>query len=224
MSESSSYWYDSSPILGTAAQIVYGGADVYCKDVNGVDVLVACKGTRLSEMQLSILERICSLESSVDICSINIPSCFSSFFEPLYCTASDKTVIDFINFLLETACNQQNNLATKASKDEVNPFVTLEYCCCSPTCTSPGGDCCGTSVNVRLSEHIQNVLDCLCKYKEEVASTYATQQEVTTLHKSVSTLIGKVDVLESNQILMNRAIQCLIKDPSPCSGLVYTLK
>ena len=192
MSEKSSYWYDSSPVIGSAVQITWGGADIKCGDK-----IIACKGTRLSEMQLSILERICSLESDVDICSVNIPDCFSSFFDPLYCTASDKTVIDFINFLLDTACNQQKDLDTKASKDAVDPIVTLEYCCCAPTCTTPGGSCCGTSVEVRLSEHIQNVLECLCKYKEEVANTYATIVEITKTNNALLALCNRVGKIET---------------------------
>jgi len=200
MSEKSSYWYDSSPVIGSAVQITWGGADIKCGDK-----IIACKGTRLSEMQLSILERICSLESDVDICSVNIPDCFSSFFDPLYCTASDKTVIDFINFLLDTACNQQKDLDTKASKDAVDPIVTLEYCCCAPTCTTPGGSCCGTSVEVRLSEHIQNVLECLCELKAEVVSL---KNEVETLYatkQSVTNTNGRIDCLRAALINFNTA-------------------
>lgn len=178
MSESSSYWYDSSPVIGTTSQIVYGGADVYCGTK-----LVACKGTRLSTMQVDILTRICELEGVTDMTSINIPCSLEVAW-----TTQDHTILNYIQYLLNNACAQKSIIDGLPTTN--NPNVTITYCCCTD------GDGCNTQVTLTLSEHIQKIIDCLCNYKEEVASTYATQQEVTTLHKLVSTLIGKVDVLE----------------------------
>lgn len=199
MSEKSSYWYDSSPVIGTSNQITWAGGDVYCGTT-----LVACNGTRLTTMQKAILDRICTLEGVIDMTTITFPCSLEVAWN-----SQDLTILNLIQYLLDNACAQKTTIDSLPTTND--PFVTIEYCCCS------GVDGCGTSVTVALSTHIQNIITCLCEYKEEVKNTYATLTALTAAQNKIATLEGKVCVLEANQTKMNVAIACLINKVGSCS-------
>jgi hypothetical protein len=187
MSESSSYWYDSSPVLGTAAQIVWGGADVYCGET-----LVACKGTRLATMQVAILDRICELEGVTDMTSISIPCVLYQAWG-----TQDPTILNYIQYLLDNACDQKAVVDTLPTTND--PSVSIEYCCCSNI------DGCGTTVTVSLSTHIQNIITCLCNLKEEVGVLKGEVETLYATKQSVADTNGRIDCLRAALINFNIA-------------------
>lgn len=180
----SSYSYDTSPVLGTTHQIVWQGGTFIC---NG-EVLV-CNGTRLTTMQATILEKVCSLIDATNVCSVILPDCFSNFFGTVGCKDSGKTVIDFINLLLDVACQQQSQINSLPTTN--NPIVTLNYCCCND------GQC-GESVELTLSEHTQKILDCICELKTKVdtletsLSNYATVESLQDTNDKLTCIMGKL--------------------------------
>lgn len=180
MSEKSSYWYDSSPVIGTSHQITWAGGDVYCGTT-----LVACNGTRLTTMQKAILDRICALEGVTNMTTITFPCSLEVAWN-----SQDLTVLNLIQYLLDNACAQKQIIDTLPTTND--PFVTIEYCCCS------GVDGCGTSVTVALSTHIQNIITCLCELKTEVAtltntiSQLATKEQVADLQAQITCLKGNI--------------------------------
>jgi hypothetical protein len=186
----SSYFYDSSPIIGTSNQLTWAGGDVYCKDVNGVDVLVACNGTRLTTMQIAILNRICTLENVTDMTRINLPWVLYQAWTGT--SDADKTILNYIQFLLDNAC-QQKAVVDDLSSTAYTSATTLDliYCCCTP------GDGCNTHVNVTISEHLENILTCLCELKTEVATTYATILELNKTNTALLNLCNRVGKIET---------------------------
>lgn len=182
MSEKSSYWYDSSPVIGTSNQITWAGGDVYCGTT-----LVACNGTRLTTMQKAILDRICTLEGVIDMTTITFPCSLEVAWN-----SQDLTILNLIQYLLDNACAQKTTIDSLPTTND--PFVTIEYCCCS------GVDGCGTSVTVALSTHIQNIITCLCELKTEVTtltntiSGLATKEQVADLQAQITCLKANISV------------------------------
>ena len=203
MSEKSSYWYDSSPILGSTHQIVWQGGTFTC---NG-EVLV-CNGTRLTTMQNTILEKICKLLSDTNVCDVVLPTCFSTFFGTVGCADSDNTVIDFINLLLDTACQQQTQINELPTTN--NPFVTLSYCCCNDETG------CNTQVTLTLSEHIQKIVNCLCDLKTEVTTLQSSFTELNNQINGAGGLVSQLAAVKTNTdnwILNKIAIQAATDFP-----------
>jgi hypothetical protein len=200
MSEKSSYWYDSSPVIGTSNQITWAGGDVYCGTT-----LVACNGTRLTTMQKAILDRICTLEGVIDMTTITFPCSLEVAWN-----SQDLTILNLIQYLLDNACAQKTTIDSLPTTND--PFVTIEYCCCS------GVDGCGTSVTVALSTHIQNIITCLCELKTEVAtltntiSGLATKEQVTDLQNQINCIKGGI-------IAWNTVLPVFNDQPSPVNNL-----
>jgi len=198
MSEKSSYWYDSSPVIGTSNQLTWAGGDVYCKDVNGVDVLVACNGTRLTTMQIAILTRICTLENVTDMTRINLPCALYQAWTGT--SDADKTILNYIQFLLDNAC-QQKAVVDGLSSTAYTSSTTLDliYCCCTPA------DNCNTHVNVTISKHLENILTCLCNLKTEVTNLKTEVEELYATKAYAKTLCERIGKIETGITAWNVA-------------------
>lgn len=145
----SNYWYNYEPVIGTTNQVIWKGGDIPCLDV--------CDGSRLTTLQAAIIDKLCTLLASADVSGITLPDCFI-----IAWGTQDKTILNFLNFILQTACEQQKLIDELENEiQNVNPLVTIDYKCCSD---NP----CVTTGTVTLSEALQNIINCMCTLKEEL--------------------------------------------------------
>ena len=168
-SETNSYSYNSSPVLGTTHQIEWQGNDIACIGV--------CKGMRLTTVQTKMANAICDLLTATDLTDLEIPSCFTTAFN-----TSDPILVDFLNLLLSTACTQQTQITGLTnSLDNVNPFVTVDYKCC-------GENPCITTGTVRLNVALENIIQCICDLKALVG----------TLPENQTSVVGYIQAIQGN--------------------------
>jgi len=170
-SETNSYSYNSSPVLGTTHQIEWQGNDIACIGV--------CKGMRLTTVQTKMANAICDLLTATSLTDLVIPSCFTTAFD-----TSDPILVDFLNLLLSTACIQQGQITDLTnSLDTVNPFVTVDYKCCSE-------NDCVTTGTVRLNVALENIIQCICDLKTLVGVLPSNQTSVVGYIQAVQGNLG----------------------------------
>ena len=170
-SETNSYSYNSSPVLGTTHQIEWQGNDIACIGV--------CKGMRLTTVQTKMANAICDLLTATSLTDLVIPSCFTTAFD-----TSNPILVDFLNLLLSTACTQQGQITDLTnSLDTVNPFVTVDYKCCSE-------NDCVTTGTVRLNVALENIIQCICDLKTLVGVLPSNQTSVVGYIQAVQGNLG----------------------------------
>lgn len=161
---------------------VSGGTTTDCIEfVSTMDIpcLSICEGDSLTAVQEVIITKLCELVGETDMSTVVLPDCFIAAFG-----SEDKTILNFISFLLETACNQQGEIDALPTTN--NPVVSLQYSCCAD---NP----CITNTTVTLSEHIQNVLTCLCTLKDTVDTLESTVDDLNTQVDSLSTQLNSLN-------------------------------
>lgn len=124
-----------------------------CVRYNGesVPILGICKGDNLTSVENSILVALAKLVTETDLSNIILPDCLITAFG-----TRDKTILEFIKFLLEESCTLQAQIDTLNSDlATFQPMVTVDYKCCSD---SP----CVTIGTVTVTEALQNIINCLC--------------------------------------------------------------
>ena len=146
-----------------------------------------CSGDSLTSVQEEIINKLCELVGEVDMSTVVIPECFTAAF-----ATKDKTILEFINFLLSQACLQQNQINGLPTTND--PIISLDYRCCA---TNP----CITETTVTFSQHLQNILICLCSQAsriDELESQVSDLQDeldsLTTQFNSLSTTVNKIVV------------------------------
>lgn len=177
MSEKSSYWYDSSPITATTNNIEYVSNKENCLEI--------CSGQRLTTVQEKIIDKICELLDITDVTSINIPTCLQTAWG-----TSDETILNFLQFLLDQHCDLKTTVDGLPTTN--NPIVTLTYCCC----TDDNG--CNTQVTVTLSQHIQNMLDCLCETKSQLNTLESNFNILNNQINGANGLVSQLATVKAN--------------------------
>ncbi len=127
--------------------ITYNGPDIPCLNIQ--------RGCILSTVECAIATKLCELVGDVDMSSIVIPQCFIDGWG-----TQDLTILNLIQFILNQGCLQQELLASVIAGttpiENLNPIITVTY----PQCCTPSA--CGGGITVSISQHLTNVLTCLC--------------------------------------------------------------
>lgn len=139
-----------TPYKVTSSEILWVGGDIDCLGI--------CNGVRLTELELAIANKVCELQDSIDGSTLVLPECLVVAWQ-----TRNKTVLEFIKFLLDSYCTQQEiNTQLQNELTNVNPQITLTYCCCNEQ------DGCNTNVTLTLSAHLQKILNCLCEQSSRI--------------------------------------------------------
>ena len=192
----SSSWKDSSPIVYKDSQISWSGQDFSCQNEDGSIVIDICNGQRLYGANLQIVTAICSLIEITDASVITLPSCLISAWG-----STDPTVLNFLQFLLDQHCSLQTTVNGLVSTDfTLNTIFEVDY----PDCC---GDECIQGTSLKLVEHLEKILLCLCAQSaridelEEDVATLTSQydslnSQFTTLNTTVASILLKTECLE----------------------------
>lgn len=212
MSECNSFSgkFTSSPILGSTDSIVWNYAAIPCLEI--------CTGERLTSVQYKIALKICELitltdVSNIEIDCINLKTAFGT---------RDKTILEFIDFILEQLCAQLAiNASIEDQLENIDPNVTINLSCCSDNpCVSTG--------TIKLSVVLQSLANCICEQKgridtledtiedlqDEVDSAVATANSalatLTTINNSINTLTSLVTTANTRSDTFATAINSII--------------
>ena len=174
--DTSSGGVNYTPFKHTSDEIKWVGEPVPCLNV--------CRGASITTLEKAILDKLCTLVGEVDMSNVTIPSCFVDAW-----LNKDKTILLLFEFLLTTACQQAQTIATLPTTND--PVITLDYKCCAD---NP----CFNSVEVKISEHLQQILDCICALNTRVVDlevyvqTLANLQLFNALNSQINCLKGAI--------------------------------
>jgi hypothetical protein len=162
----------------TTDQIRWVGGDIICKNKHtGEEEVIVCNGKSLTVAQNALAVKLCELTNATDISSVIICS-EGDYFTDAF-KKSDSPLATLLKEIIDAVCAQQILIEDKADKDVLNTAISIEYCCCAPTCSGV--------VNVSLATHIKNILDCLCAVRAQVVEiTTALNEEVATRQQIVN--------------------------------------
>jgi len=186
-SENSSLTYSRcNPPISTNCTF-YQGNNLSCSSDENFTI---CKGQNMSSVQTEIFERICKLIGDTNVSEVVIPACLIDAWNQ-----SDYTILNLFNLALSNQCALDAQIVELGSTlNNLNPLVNVELCCCD-TCnaTTP-------PYQLRLSEALQKIVECVCSAKSEAATALAAAQnaqntanilqtQVTSLQLSVASLV-----------------------------------
>jgi len=136
----------------------YVGVDIPCLDI--------CSGDMMTSVENAIAVKLCELVGQTDISTLTIPDCF---------TVKDVTILNTLNFLLETACNQQNLITDLQTNSlTIDSPIVVNY---PPCCT----DECNLNVNLTISGHFEKILMCLCQQADRITALQAQVDLLPTI-------------------------------------------
>lgn len=171
-----------------------------------IECLGICYGDTLSSAEFKIATKVCQLaeDLEVDVANITIPSCFTTAF-----LTREKTVLEFLSFLLDTVCTQQTSLETLS-----NTAITLttnfevEY----PDCCS---DTCNVGYNLNITEHFERVLGCLCQQADRITElTTRVENLEIELNTATTGVLDRLSAIENKLTVdmpkIQTAINCII--------------
>lgn len=181
----SSYGTYSTAWKVTAPEVLWTGGDIYCNEE-----LLVCNNTRLPVAINKIFSLICSLTDATDMsdvknftCSTELDAAFQTL---LTNTSLNPSILDLITLLLEQECATQTTVAEiQSTLSDFDPIIdNIKYGeCCS-------GVPCIKTVSVKLSEHLQNILICLCAQADRITVLESTVSEINTTLNSISTQLA----------------------------------
>lgn len=154
------------------------GDDIPCLNI--------CYGDGLTELQNQIATKLCELVGDVDMSTVVIPGCLLSAWNGL---EQDKTILNLFNFALQTSYQQQAQLNSLPTTND--PIITLDYKCCVD---NP----CFESVEVKISTHLQQIINCICELKtkvvelETIVDSLPTASEFNALQTQVNCIQGGI--------------------------------
>jgi len=186
--ETSSYNYNSSPIKATTNTVLYVGKAIPCLGI--------CTNTRLTTVQVAIAEKLCEVVGDIDMSTVTIPTCLVDAWGN-----EDETILNLFNFLLSQHCalsSQVDNIANGSTQIEnFDPSFIVDYGCCLTDCI--------TSTNLKLSEHIENIITCLCQTKTDLTllrtdleTKYATLVTTTSLQGQIDDIKSGINIFNNN--------------------------
>jgi hypothetical protein len=189
------------PEVITTDCIPYIGPEIPCLGV--------CPNMKLSTVQISIAEKLCELVGETNVSTIVLPPCLLTAWG-----TRDKTILEFILFLLEESCNLQSQIDTlNTDLSTFEPMVTVDYKCCAD---SP----CVTVGTVTVSEAIQNVLNCLCDLKSNLGFEICPVPTGKTLSCMVQEQATLIASLQTSLALQQAQIGTLIRQLNCVKSLV----
>jgi hypothetical protein len=123
--------------------VSYQGESIPCLNI--------CRGDSVTYVENAIAVALCKLITETDMSNVVLPPCLIEAWN-----TRDKTILEFIKFLLEESCTLQSQIdALNTELATFQPMVTVDYKCCSD---SP----CVTVGTVTVTEALQNIINCLC--------------------------------------------------------------
>ena len=123
--------------------VSYQGESIPCLNI--------CRGDSVTYVENAIAVALCKLITETDMSNVVLPPCLIEAWN-----TRDKTILEFIKFLLEESCTLQGQIdALNTELATFQPMVTVDYKCCSD---SP----CVTVGTVTVTEALQNIINCLC--------------------------------------------------------------
>ncbi len=110
----------------------------------------------------------------------------------------DKTILNFINFLLQQACITNNLLDSvidgTTQIQNLNPIITVTY----PECNAPNScmpSSCGGSTTVTFSQHIINILNCLCNIYSLIGNIPSGYSNIGCALANLNTIVNNQQIL-----------------------------
>ena len=189
------------PDVITSDCVSYQGPEIPCLDI--------CPGMKLTTVQVSIAEKLCELVGETNVSSIVLPSCLVTAW-----ATKDKTILEFIQFLLEESCNLQSQIDTLNTElTTFEPMVTVDYKCCAD---SP----CVTVGTETVTEAIQNVLNCLCNLKSNLGFDVCPVPSGRSLSCIVQEQTNTITDLQTTLALQQAQIATLIRQVTCLKSLV----
>lgn len=187
MSRSSTNKVKRCPNTMTTNCIEWLGEDIPCLSV--------CYGDTLTDVENAIALKLCELVGDVDMSKVTIPDCLLTAWNNLN---EDKTIFYLFDFILDQYCIQQSEITALQSSLATNdPIFNLNYC--SDCLNNP----CNTKVDITVSEHLQNILNCLCELNDKVKTLEGQLGDLTlnpysTVLQAITDLKTRVDANENN--------------------------
>lgn len=180
-----SYSYNNSVIKATSTEVLYVGDSYECLEI--------CTNTRLTEVQEKLIEKVCELANTTDVSTILLPECLRIAFG-----STDPTIINFLQFILNEYCSLQDYVNSiqdgTVQIENFDPVFTVEYGCCSD---NP----CIVNTTVKLSEHIQNILSCLCALRADVTALESRVEDLETTTESLQTQYNTLNTTVASILL-----------------------
>jgi hypothetical protein len=120
-----------------------------------------CKGENMSDLQEKIFTKICALNASIDVTSIEFPCSLQDAWNN-----EDPTLLNLLQYIVDRQC-EQNQAIQELGIDisKIDPLVTVCLECCSDKK-------CGTT-QMLLSQALKDIIECLCKAKTDAANAVA---------------------------------------------------
>ena len=162
---SSTTYSRCNPPVSTNCVFYQGESKVCAND----STFTICKGENLSDQQLSIFNKICTLIGNIDITTIEIPTCFYESWNAQNPKESDKTILNLLEYMLDVQCQQKiliENISVQLPT--LNPEVEVCLTCC--------GEECGTA-KLLLSQALTKIVECLCKVKKTAEDALKIAQD-----------------------------------------------
>lgn len=193
----SSYGTYSTAWKVTASEVLWSSGDIDC---NG-ETLV-CNNTRLPVAIAKIFELICSLNNTTDMSGVTSFTCsgeLGAAFQTLLTTTSlNPTILDLITFLLEQECNTATNVSNiQDTLNNFDPVISgIDYKCCAEPCV--------TNTSLKISEHLQNIITCLCNQATRITELESTiipnlQSQIDTVNDRITCLIGAINIWNNQE-------------------------
>lgn len=184
---------DKCPDVIASGCVKYTGPSIPCLDV--------CTGDSLSEVEHSIVTKLCEVVGLTDMSKIVIPTCLIEAWG-----TRDKDILNLIQVLLNYACSLQGQI------DDINtelktfdPLITVDFKCCSDDCITSG--------TLKLSKVLEDIISCICKTKADLASltsTVAIQATyITSLQTNVSHLTADLAVIKALMPCIKTKTSCV---------------
>lgn len=167
-----------------------------------------CTGDSLTEVINDLILTTCSNATGLNMTDVVIPDCYTT-----YWTGKNKTVFNFIDFLITTVCSQEKEIQQVNDLLATNdPVIELDYPCCSDTCI-PGE-------TLPVSQHLQKIILCVCGLSSTLSENsdalvalnaliQAQALTISTLNTTVTSLITQNTSLQSQLNTAKDDITCL---------------
>ena len=196
-SSSSTYSRCNPPLSSNC--LFYQGSSLVCTNDNTFRI---CKGDSLTDIQIEIFNKICSILGNTDVSSIEIPVCLTQAWD-----SSDLSIFNLFTLLLQEHCNLQNSLTSLTdSLVELDPQVNVCLACCEETG-------CNISAKIYLSDALNKIVACICRLKAEVSGISNDLANLKTSYNTVVTqlsdLQASVNILITNQPTILTRLNCI---------------
>ena len=154
--------------------VFYQGEKLTCPSDSTFTV---CKGDNMNDVQKALFEKICSLNASIDVQSIEIPVCFETAWKN-----GNDDLLTLLEYIVKTQC-EQNEAIKKLGVDisEINPVVTVCLKCC--------GDSKCETTQLRLNQALQKIIDCICLISGKAEEAQTTSLTATSTANSTKAIV-----------------------------------